>query len=206
MMCKNIFEIQSESFFFFFMELDFKCRFTLLFPVDLDGNPKALTPCELSDGSDPISPSPENGYHSNSSTIEDSDSDENGSLHDEEDDHDIPVKMAKKTDDGSGSGDDVEKDLVRKNGLHHHRHHRPDGILSLEEYMNRSDTAIIYPEPVEDMDGVNGDTDVEDPDSPGTTLVHFLNLKALFNYVSIMIEPVKRVSLYTHWKVLKDIV
>nr|BAM15577.1 zinc finger homeobox [Hemicentrotus pulcherrimus] len=148
--------------------------------VDIDGNPKGMTQAILADGNDPISPSPENGYHSNSSTIEDSDGDDKGSfMGDEEDDE---AEMDKSTSDGDKDDgvDDLEpdKEFHRKNGMHHlhphsppHPHHQfrngevgGDGVINLEDYMNRSDTAIIYPEPVEDMDGVNGDTD--DPNTP----------------------------------------
>ncbi|XP_041460253.1 zinc finger E-box-binding homeobox 2-like isoform X3 [Lytechinus variegatus] len=148
--------------------------------VDIDGNPKGMTQAILTDGNDPISPSPENGYHSNSSTIEDSDGDDKGSFMDDEDE----VDMDKGTSDGDKDDgvDDMEpdKEFHQKNGMHHHHPHTSphppphqfrngetgvDGVINLEDYMNRSDTAIIYPEPVEDMDGVNGDTD--DPDTPG---------------------------------------
>ena len=160
--------------------------------VDIDGNPKGMTQAILADGNDPISPSPENGYHSNSSTIEDSDGDDKGSfMGDEEDDDE--VEMDKSTSDGDKDDgvDDLEpdKEFHRKNGMHHlhphppphpHPHHQfrngevggDGGVINLEDYMNRSDTAIIYPEPVEDMDGVNGDTD--DPDTPGRFQIIFL--------------------------------
>ncbi|XP_071489919.1 zinc finger E-box-binding homeobox 1-like isoform X1 [Diadema antillarum] len=139
--------------------------------IDIDGNPKGMTPGDLSDGNDPISPSPENGYHSNSSTIEDSDVDDKDSFRGEEDEEDVDeVEMDKTRSESDDSMDDgEEKDFHRKNGLQlpqlRNGDISGDGVINLEEYMNRSDTAVIYPEPVEDMDGVNGDTD--DPDSPG---------------------------------------
>ncbi|XP_038058050.1 zinc finger E-box-binding homeobox 1-like isoform X3 [Patiria miniata] len=118
---------------------DLRCQSTGEVDEDLASS---CSPDELSDHTDE-SPSPlsHSNYHGNSDGIESDTGDQSFS----EDEQDIRVERVERRSPLGKLGKD------------------PDSRVNLEEYLNRSDTAVIYPEPVDDIDNdSNGGTDCED--------------------------------------------
>ena len=100
------------------------------FTGDIDDDlASSCSPDELSDNTDSPSPISHSNYHGNSDGIESDLGDQSFS----EDDQDITERVERRSPLGK-----IGKD--------------PESRVNLEEYLNRSDTAVIYPEPVEDID------------------------------------------------------
>ncbi|XP_071788709.1 zinc finger E-box-binding homeobox 2-like isoform X1 [Asterias amurensis] len=105
---------------------DLRCQST----GDIDDDlASSCSPDELSDNTDSPSPISHSNYHGNSDGIESDLGDQSFS----EDDQDITERVERRSPLGK-----IGKD--------------PESRVNLEEYLNRSDTAVIYPEPVEDID------------------------------------------------------